>query len=90
MKILPNSFTRYSLTSEELQRGQILTPENSYVIQNLISDIAEEKLSLKYDPQNPIDFAQREAELQGQLGILKMLLELSYSAQFPSQPSFQE
>lgn len=76
---IQSTFTRYSLTSEEIQSGQSLTTNNLYVMQNLICDAAEEKLALKYDPLNPMEFAQREAELQGQIGILKLLVELASS-----------
>lgn len=77
--ILPSSFTRYHLTQEETLAGQILTAQNIQYIQNLICDAAEEKLGLKFDPLNPMEFAQREAELMGQIGILKMLIELASS-----------
>ena len=77
---LPSTFTRYQLTPEEIQSGQALTTNNLYLMQNLICDAAEEKLALKYDPTNPMAFAQREAELQGQIGILKLLVELASSA----------
>ena len=77
---IPSTFTRYSLTQEEESAGQQLTTANLYMIQNLICDAAEEKLALKFDPLNPLVFAQREAELQGQIGILKLLVEL---ASFP-------
>jgi hypothetical protein len=72
-----STFTRYKLSPEEQESGQSLTTANLYVIQNLICDAAEEKLALAYDPLNPIAFAQREAELQGQIGILKLLVELA-------------
>lgn len=75
--IIPSTFTRYSLTQEEIIRGQTLTTDNLNLLQNYMCDAAEEKLSLKFDPLNPIVFAQREAELQGQIGILKMLIELA-------------
>ena len=48
-------------------------------MQNLISAAAEEKLGLTFDPTNPNPFIQREAELTGQIGILRMLIELSRS-----------
>jgi hypothetical protein len=76
---LITTFTRYSLTEEEATAGQQLTTQNIQVLQNLMCDAAEEKLALKFDPQNPMEFAQREAELQGQIGILKLLIELSRS-----------
>lgn len=78
---IPSTFTRYHLTSEEQISGQTLTTSNLQLLQNYICDAAEEKLALKFDPTNPLVFAQREAELQGQLGILKMLVELSAQTQ---------
>lgn len=78
---LNNSFTRYKLTDEEIIRGQVLTTENAHVIQNLIADAAESKLNLKFDPTNSMAFVQEEAELQGQLGILRLLLDMSLQAQ---------
>ena len=75
--VIPSTFTRYNLTEEEQRSGQTLTTTNHQVIQNLICDAAEERLGLKYDPLNPIAWAQREAELAGQIGILRMLVELS-------------
>ena len=72
--LVPNSFSTYSLTAEELAVGSQLTELNLRVIQSLISESAEEKLALKYDPQNPLAFVQREAELQGQIGVLKYLV----------------
>lgn len=78
--ILPSTFTRYQLTPEEQLNGQILNTDNLQVIQNYICDAAEEKLALKYDPEHPMLFAQREAELQGQIGILKLLVELASQA----------
>ena len=73
--IIPSSFTKYHLTPEEELRGQTLTTENIQVIQNHICDLAEERLNTRFDPLNPLAFAQREAELTGQIVILKMLLE---------------
>lgn len=78
---IPTTFTSYQLSEEEQLKGQVLTTENYYVIQNLICQAAEDKLSLKFDPLQPAIFLQREAELQGQIGILRMLLEMSLSAQ---------
>ena len=78
---IPSTFTRYNLTPEEQANGTILTTNNLYVLQNLICDAAEEKLALKFDPTNPLLFTQREAELMGQIGILKMLVELASQTQ---------
>lgn len=79
-QLIQSTFTRYKLTKEEQQSGQQLTSSNIHVMQNLMCDAAEERLSIKFDPANPLSFAQREAELQGQIGILKMLIELATSS----------
>lgn len=79
-QFINSTFTRYKLTEEEQLAGQQLTSSNLCVMQNLMCDAAEERLSIKFDPINPLIFAQREAELQGQIGILKMLIELSTSS----------
>lgn len=71
-----SSFVSYILTEGELKAGSHFSVEQKAVIQNLISDIAEEKVALTYDPNNPLKFTQAEAELQGKIGILKYLLSL--------------
>ena len=78
--IIPSKFTKYNLTHDELLSGKILTDTQRMVISNLLADIASEKLTLKYDPLNPYLFVQQEAELQGQLGILDLLLTESDNA----------
>ena len=75
--LLPSSFSRYSFTPEDQLTAQTLTTLNLQHLQNLICAAAEEKLALKFDPVNPLSYAQREAELQGQIGILKYLVELA-------------
>ncbi len=72
-----SQFSQYELTESETLAGSILSQEQIYVIQNLISSIAAEKLALKFTPESPLEFAQREAELQGQIGILTYLLDVS-------------
>jgi len=71
-----SSFVSYILTEGELQAGSCFSTEQRAVIQNLIADLAEEKVSLTYDPTNPLKFTQAEAELQGKIGILKYLLAM--------------
>jgi hypothetical protein len=72
-----NTFTTWNLTKEEYRAGINFSGEQQAVIQNLIAQIAEDKLNLKFDPEHPSAFVQREAELAGQIGILKYLLNLS-------------
>ena len=76
-----SSFISYALTAEEKKAGSVFNYNQKAVIQNIIADIAEEKIRLKYDPNNPLEFQQREAELAGQIGILQYLLNLEASIQ---------
>lgn len=80
-QIKTTSLTRWDLTEQEITNGTILSQEHKYVIQNLIADATEEKLNLTFDPTNPMNFMQREAELTGQIGILKVLLDSSLEAE---------
>lgn len=77
--MLPNltsSFITYNLTPSQVAEGSTFTSTQRFVIQNLIGAAAEEKIALTFDPLNPNSFIQREAELMGQIGILKYLLSL--------------
>lgn len=71
----PSLFTKYQFdTPEELISAYSFSLASRQLIQNLICEAAEEKVKLTYDPAEPMKFVQREAELQGQIGILTMLL----------------
>ena len=78
----PSKFTVWELTEEEQLVGSIFTETQKFVLQNLQAQAAEEKLTLTFDPVNPSIFIQREAELQGQIGILDLLLARSTSAEY--------
>jgi hypothetical protein len=75
------SLTRFTLTEEEELSGQILSLGNKQVIQNRLADCCEAKINLKFDASDINNFLQQEAELQGQIGILKLLLETSMQAE---------
>lgn len=79
--LLPSSFCKYSLTEQEATNAAILNTYQKYHIQNLLSEAAEVKLNLKYDPEHHMVFLQQEAEIQGQIGILQLLLALSDEAE---------
>ena len=76
-QLLANEFSSYTLTVAEEELGQQFNIYQEYVLRNKFSALAMEKLSLTYDPDNPQKFLQREAELQGQIGILRWLLASS-------------
>lgn len=75
--LLPSTFSRYYLGAEEQVQAETLTSLNLQSIQNLLCDCAEAKVNLKFDPLHTGDFLQKEAELQGQIGILRLLIDQS-------------
>lgn len=76
-----NPFQAWVLSPEELLQGQVLTSLQKQVIQNERAAIACKRNALKYDPEHPLKFQQEDAELQGQIGILSYLLEMSIAAE---------
>ena len=72
-----SKFTRYAITPEEEISGNILTGAQKYVIQNERSSIAEQILSLKFDPLNSTDFAIQHSYLTGQLSVYDLLIDRS-------------
>lgn len=70
-----NYFTAYDLTPEELTAGQSYSTVQLQVLQNLLSMAAHQRINLKYDPLNPLNFVQLDAELKGQISILSGLIE---------------
>lgn len=72
-----NEFTEWELTSEEATSARIFSALNLQYLQNLLADVVKMKLALTLDPNNVSVFIQQEAELQGQIGILKLLIQNS-------------
>jgi len=77
--VLPNRFTQYHLSSEELSTASEFSTLQLQLFQNLLAEAALQKLSLLYTPGEPLLYAQQEAELQGKIGILEYLLTLASS-----------
>lgn len=76
-----NAFTEYSLTDPEENQGRVLNLYQKMVLQNLRADFAKQKLALKYDPQNPMDFGLLVAELDGKVLLLSQILDDSDTAE---------
>lgn len=74
-----NKFTSWEFTPIELKVASTFNDLQIKLIQTQIAAAAEEKIALTYDPLNPVVFAQREAELQGNINALEYLLALSQS-----------
>lgn len=85
--MIPNSFTSYELTEEEVTEGSKLTTLQEQVLQNKLSQLATEKLSFTIEFNNLNLSLQREAELQGQLLLLQEILFNSLEAKSPSVPA---
>lgn len=80
-RLLTTSFTKYELTQEEALQYSIIPETYKLILQNLLCEFAEHKVALKYDPINPTEFIQVEAELQGKIGIINLLLNQSKDAE---------
>jgi hypothetical protein len=72
-----NLINKYQLTPEEELAGVIFTDLQRAYLHNLLAEVAEKKLYLKYTPQDQLGFLQQEAELQGQFYLLSHLLASS-------------
>lgn len=77
MKQVTSAFTQYEFTESEMEELLQLPPMLEMYLQTRMAMIAQEKLYAKFDPQNPMAYAQLEAELAGKLSILDELLVTS-------------
>lgn len=71
---VPNDFTSYTFTEEELANAKILNPLQQMYLQTRLSEKAMQKVSLKVDSKNIESFLQEEAYLQGQIEFIQELL----------------
>jgi hypothetical protein len=69
-----NSFTSFDLTDSEILQGSILSVNQKQVIQNELSQVAEQILALEFDPINPLKFTQDDSFLKGQMSVLRVML----------------
>ena len=77
-----NQFQSWTLTPEEYLQGGLLTILQKQVIQNQIASVATQKINLTFTPAAPLEYAQQEAHLRGQIDALSYLLTLSEQAEF--------
>ena len=76
-----NPFQAWVLSDEEKLQGYVLTSLQKQVLQNERCTAANQKIALDFDQEQPLKFAQEEAELKGKIGIISFLLEMSDSAE---------
>ena len=79
-KLIPNSFTAYDLTDDEVLQGSIFNTLQLQVLHNHLASYAEEKIALDYDPSNKERFLQDEASLKAKIEILNYLIEASQAS----------
>jgi hypothetical protein len=72
-----STFQSWILTPQELQIGHILSDLQTKAIQNYICQLANERINLVFTEANK----QRDAELQGAIGTLRYLLDISAEKQ---------
>lgn len=75
--LIPNSFSTYELTDQELEQGSMYTITQKQVLQNHLAVCAEEKIALELNTSDPQQFIQQEAYKRGQMDTLRYLLEQS-------------
>ncbi len=69
------SFVSYEFTPEEIVAAATFSDLNRMYLQSQLAGIAEQKLALVFDPANPLQYAQEEAFLKGQMTMLQFLLD---------------
>jgi hypothetical protein len=74
MKQIPNIFTSYELSERNVLEGSILNQFQKALIQNQLSEIAEQIMGLVFDTKDHAAFVQQDAFLKGQMSILRVLL----------------
>lgn len=72
-----NTFSSFSLSRREVLAGSVLTEDQANLMQNELSQIAEQRLALDFDPANSLIYAQNEAFLKGQMSVYRVLLDRS-------------
>ncbi len=78
--IRPNEFTEYELTEQEELASRIFTVTQVQGLMNLRAAYARDKITLKFNPSNFNEYIQQEAELQGKILLLTVLIENSKEA----------
>jgi hypothetical protein len=98
MKTIPNRFTEFELTNEELYIATRFNQLQLALIQSLLSQAAQRKTILKVDLTNELitkdeaitRFVQQEAELQGEIGVYEHLLTLHRDTEAPKAEEAQK
>lgn len=71
---IETSFTSFKFSERELLEASILSPLQEMRIKTLMCEIAEQKLSQVFDVEKPLEKITQDAFLDGQIGVLRILL----------------
>jgi hypothetical protein len=74
---IPNMFTTYEMTDAEERSGFTLSTLTLQVLQNELALHAENKITLAFDPTNPLLFTQQEAYIRGKIDVLNWIISMS-------------
>lgn len=65
---------RYELSPQQLSAGKTFTPEQRWVISNMIEELIAERLSILFNPENQQQEILHDAACRGAIQILQELL----------------
>lgn len=74
---IPNQFTSYHHTEEEVLQSHLFTALNLEMLNNELSSLSSQKLAITIDPANPTKYIQEEAYIRGKIDNLMWLIEVS-------------
>lgn len=80
MQAQNNEFTTYEFSDQELLEAAKLTELQKAFIQHQIGLILSEKVNLRFDPSNSVEFMQTEAHITGMVQAYKDILRMSDEA----------
>jgi len=72
-----NKFTSFTLSEQEQKIGSVYNLAQLQVLQNMLSEAAEVKLALVFDPLNPMEYGIQIAYNSAKIDILSYLIENS-------------
>lgn len=89
-KLIATRFTSYEFTAAELYSATRYSDLTVMLIQTLIATAALRRTNITFDPADTINFAQQEAEIKGEIGILEHLLTLMVDTLPPEVETSQQ
>lgn len=89
-EIMTTPFKKWEFTEEEQLYASVFSEVQTQWIQNYMTDAAEEKLSIQYDPAIPTLHVVQEAYCRGQIDMCKLLIGISIDRKSALQKKMEE